>query len=92
LGAEVKSSKSYAGFDSNSELEKGRHIIEVEPISIVSTTKIHPSKLDELEEGECLFHSKMWVKGTPSHFIIDKGSQKNLILVEVIKKLSMLDY
>jgi hypothetical protein len=31
----------------------------------------------------------MWVKGTPLHFIIDSGSQKNLILVEVIKRLAL---
>jgi hypothetical protein len=32
----------------------------------------------------------MWVKGTLLHFIIDSGSQKNLILVEVIKWLALL--
>jgi hypothetical protein len=26
----------------------------------------------------------MWVKGTPLHFIIDSGSQKSLILTEVV--------
>jgi hypothetical protein len=31
----------------------------------------------------------MWVKGTPLHFIIDSGSQKNLISVEVIKWLAL---
>jgi hypothetical protein len=31
----------------------------------------------------------MWVKGTPLHFIIDRGSQKNLISVEVFKHLSL---
>jgi hypothetical protein len=31
----------------------------------------------------------MWVKGTPLHFIIDSGSQKNLISAEVIKRLSL---
>jgi hypothetical protein len=39
------------------------------------------------EEGEHLFHSQMWVKGAPLHFIVDSGSQKNLISVEVIKQL-----
>jgi hypothetical protein len=34
---------------------------------------------EDLEEGERLFHSHMWVKGTPLHFIVDSGSQKNLI-------------
>jgi hypothetical protein len=32
----------------------------------------------------------MWVKGTPLHFIIDSGSQKNLISEEVIKQLALL--
>ena len=58
--------------------------------STIATTDIQPSELDEPEEGECLFHSQMWVKGTPIHFIIDNVSQKNLIPTEVIKKLSML--
>ena len=31
----------------------------------------------------------MWVKGTPLHFIIDSGSQKNLISVEVVKQLGL---
>jgi hypothetical protein len=54
-----------------------------------ATTKIHPGEPDEPEEGECLFHSQMWVKGTPLHFIIDSGSQKNLISAEVIKRLAL---
>jgi hypothetical protein len=32
----------------------------------------------------------MWVKGTPLHFIVDSGSQKNLISTEVIKQLGLL--
>jgi hypothetical protein len=31
----------------------------------------------------------MWVKGTPLHFIVDIGSQKNLISVEVVKRLAL---
>jgi hypothetical protein len=46
----------------------------MEPNAIVTTTKIHPNEPDEKEEGENLFHSQMWVKGTPLHFIIDIGS------------------
>jgi hypothetical protein len=30
----------------------------------------------------------MWVKGTPLHFIIDSGSQNNLISKKVIKRLN----
>jgi hypothetical protein len=31
----------------------------------------------------------MWVKGAPLHFIVDIGSQKNLISAEVIKWLDL---
>jgi hypothetical protein len=31
----------------------------------------------------------MWVKGAPIHFIVDNGSQKNLILAEVIKRMDL---
>jgi len=70
----VKASKSDVGFESESKLKKGRQIIETEPSAIVATTKVLPSELDEPEEGECLFHSQMWVKGTPLHFIVDSSS------------------
>jgi hypothetical protein len=49
------------------------------------TTTIQPEELTDPEEGECLFHSQMWVKGTPLHFIVDSGSHKNLISTEVVK-------
>ena len=32
----------------------------------------------------------MWVKGALLHFIVDSGSQKNLISVEVIKQMDLL--
>jgi hypothetical protein len=32
----------------------------------------------------------MWVKGTSMHFIVDSGSQKNLISIEVSKRLTLL--
>jgi hypothetical protein len=51
------------------------------------TTTIQPEEPEDPEEGEHLFHSHMWVKGTPMHFIVDSGSQKNLISIEVIKQL-----
>jgi hypothetical protein len=87
--AEVKASESDAGSDSEPEPERGRWIIDVEPSATVSTTKLQPGEPDEPEEGEHLFHSQMWVKGTPLHFIIDSSSQKNLISVEVIKQLAL---
>jgi hypothetical protein len=60
-----------------------------EPSATVATTKLQPGEPDEPEEGERLFHSQMWVKGTLLHFIIDSGSQKNLISAEVVKWLAL---
>jgi hypothetical protein len=72
--AEVKASKSDVSSNSEPEPERGRQIIDVEPSAIISTTKLQPGEPDEPEEGECLFHSHMWLKGTPLHFIVDSGS------------------
>jgi hypothetical protein len=68
----------------------GRGIIDVEPNATIATTKLQPSEPDEPEEGECLFHSQMWVKGTPIDFIIDSEIQKNLISADFIKRLALL--
>jgi hypothetical protein len=89
LVVEVKASESDAGYDSESELERGRWIIDAKPSATVATTKLQHGEPDEPEEGECLFHSQMWVKGTPLHFIVDSGSQKNLISAEVVKRLAL---
>jgi hypothetical protein len=72
--AELKTYESEVDFDSESNPEGGKQIIDVEPSSTVATTKVWPSELEEPKEGECLFHSKMWVKGAPIHFIIYSGS------------------
>jgi hypothetical protein len=85
LVAEVKASESDVGSDFEPKIERGRLIIDVEPSATFSTPKLHLGELDEPEEGEILFHSHMWVKGTPLHFIVDSGIQNNLISVEVIK-------
>ena len=69
----MKASEPDVDSDSEPKLERGRWIIDVEPRAIVATTKLHPGELDEPEEGECLFHSQMWVKGTPLHFIVDRS-------------------
>jgi hypothetical protein len=87
--AEVKASESDADYDFEPEPERGRQIIDAEPSASVATTNLQPGEPDEPEEGECLFHSHMWVKGTPLHFIVDSGSQKNLISLEVIKQLAL---
>ena len=49
---ELKASKSEVDFDSESNLEGGKQIINVEPNAIVTTTKVHPSEPKEPEEGE----------------------------------------
>jgi hypothetical protein len=90
LVAEMKSSTSEEDSDSESNPESGKWIIDVEPNAIFATTKVQPSEPEEPEEGECLFHSHMWVKGTLLHFIVDSNSQKNLILSEVFKWLDLL--
>jgi hypothetical protein len=56
----------------------------------MATTKIHPGEPNEPEEGKHLFHSNIWVTGSLMHFIINRGIQKNLILVEVVKWLALL--
>jgi hypothetical protein len=86
---ELKDSESEVDSDSESNPEGGKRIIDVEPSATVATTKVQPSEPKEPEEGERLFHSQMWVKGAPIHFIVDKGSHKNLISVEVVKQLNL---
>jgi hypothetical protein len=87
--AEVKAYELYVYSDSMPEPKRGRQIIETESSATVATTKLQPNEPDEPEEGERLFHSEMWVKGTPLHFIIDSDSQKNLISTEVVKRLAL---
>ena len=53
------------------------------------TSTIQPEEPTNPEEGEHLFHSHIWVKGTPLHLIVDSGSQKNLISAEVVKPLGL---
>jgi hypothetical protein len=69
-----------------------RQTIDADPTAIVMTATIQPEEPTNSEEGERLFHSQMWVKGTPLHFIVDSRSQKklkNLISIEVVKKLGL---
>jgi hypothetical protein len=75
----AKASESEFNSDFKSNPEGGKRIIDVEPTATIATTKVQPSEQEEPEEGEHLFHSDMWVNGAPLHFIIDNGSQKNLI-------------
>jgi hypothetical protein len=86
---ELKASESESDYDSKSNREGGKQIIDVEPSATVATTKVQPNEPEEPEEGELLFHSHMWVKGALIHFIVDNDSYKNLISKEVIKQLDL---
>jgi hypothetical protein len=46
-------------------------MIDADPISTVATTTIQPEESVDPEEGQRIFHSQMWVKGTLFHFIVD---------------------
>jgi hypothetical protein len=89
----LKASESDACSDSESEPDKGndrgKQIIDAEPNATVATMKIQKEEPEDPEEAERLFHSKMWVKGSPLQFIVDSGSQKNLISIEVMKRLGL---
>jgi hypothetical protein len=89
----LKASELDACSDFESEPDKGndrgKQIIDAEPNTTVATTKIQKEEPKDPEEAERLFHSKMWVKGSPLQFIVDSGSQKKLILVEVVKRLGL---
>ena len=90
---ELKAPKSDAFSDPELEPDKGndkgKQIIDADPSAIVATTKIQREHLEDPEEGECLFHSHMWVKGSPLQFLVDSGSQNNLISAEVMKHLGL---
>jgi hypothetical protein len=87
---ELKEKESDPESFSDSDMDKGNHIINVELIATISTTNVQPDKSEEIEEGEHLFHSHMWVKGNPLHYIVENGSQNNMILTNVIKRLKLL--
>ena len=90
----MRASKSDACSKSKSEPdkmnEKGKHIIDAEPNATVATTKIQKEEPRDPEEEERLFHSQMWIKGSPVQFIVNNGSQNNLISVDVVKCLGLL--
>ena len=94
LVAELKVLESDASSDSELELDKGndkvKQIIDSEPNSIVATKKIQKEEPEDLEEEEHLFNSTIWVKGSPLQFIVNSGSQRNLISKEVVKQLGLL--
>eukprot|EP00253_Pinus_taeda_P023032 PITA_23032 len=94
LVAKLKASESDACYDSESEPDKGndkgKQIIDANPNAIITTTKIQKEEPKHPEEEEHLFHSHRWVNGSPLQFIVDSGSQKNIISTEVMKHLGLL--
>ena len=74
LMAEIKDKEPNPDSESDSENTGKRQIIDADPTAIVSIATIQPEEPTDPEEGERLFHSQMWVKGTPLHFIVDSGS------------------
>jgi len=76
----LKASESDACSDSKSETDKGndkgKHIIDVKLSAIVATTKIHKDESKDPEEGELLFHSHMWVKGSLLQFIVNSRRKR----------------
>jgi hypothetical protein len=85
LVAEIKDKESNPDSEFDCENNGKGQIIDADPTAIVTIATIQLEEPTDPEEGECLFHSQMWVKGTPLHFIVDSRSQKNLILAEAIK-------
>jgi hypothetical protein len=71
LVVELKETELSPNLDSDSDNNKRRQIIDAEPTATVATATIQPEEPEDPEEGEHLFHSQMWVKGTPLHFIVD---------------------
>jgi hypothetical protein len=87
--AEKKSLGSDADSESDSEPEKGRHIIHAKLTVTITTTKVRSEEPEEPAEGDHLFHSHMWVKGTPLHFIVDRGIHNKLISIYFFKRFNL---
>jgi len=51
--------------NSKPEPNKGKQIIDAERSAIVAINKFQKIEPGDPKEGECLFHSQMWVKGSP---------------------------
>jgi hypothetical protein len=84
---EIKDKESSPDSEFDLENTCRRQVIDADSTAIVVTATIQLEEPANLEEGERLFHSHMWVKGTPLHFIIHRGRQNNLISTEVDKQL-----
>lgn len=91
--AELKAFESNAGSKSESKPDKGtnkgKKIIDVEPGATVATIKIQKIEPEDLQEGERIFHSQKWVKGSLLQLIFHSMIQKNPISIEVMKHLGL---
>jgi hypothetical protein len=76
--AEIKEKES-----NHDSINNGRRqIIDKDLIVNVAIATIQTK---EPVEGGHLFHSQMWVKGTPLHYVVNSLSHKTLISIEVVK-------
>jgi hypothetical protein len=64
LVAEIKEKELTPNSESDLEKNGRRKIIDIVPTDTVATRTIQPEEPTDPEEGEHVFHSKMWVKGT----------------------------
>ena len=87
LVVEIKDKESNIDSESDSENNGKRQIIDADPTTTFTIATIQPEEPADPEEWECIFHSHMWVKGTPLYFIVASGNEKNLISTEVVKQL-----
>ena len=69
-------------------MTKGSKLL-MRSLTHVATAKIQKEEPEDLEEEEHLFHSQMWVKVSLLQFIVDSGSQKNLISANFMKWLGL---
>jgi hypothetical protein len=66
----IKDKETNRDSKSDFKITGKRQIIDANPTAIVATTTIKVEEPTDPEEGECLFHSQMWVKGTPLHLLL----------------------
>ena len=92
ISGQIKSSESDLDSDfkpNATTAYNGRQIIDAYPTATVATTHIQPEDPEAPKVEEHLFQSHMWVKGIPLHFVVNNNNQKNLISMEVIKRLDL---
>jgi hypothetical protein len=74
---EVKDLEPNLDLESDPENIENRHIINANPIATITTTTIQPEEPVDPEEGEHLFYSQMWMKGTLLHSLLIMVARKS---------------